>query len=204
MTPKVDEQYKENRRREILEAAKNVFVQKGFEPATMKDVVDASGMSRGFVYSYFDNTEAMLLSLMEAMDADMPAPDVLFEGTSHAWEVIEKLFDYSIAKFDEEEDGMLFVIMEFFNSGWRHPDRAQLLAERYRNAIRYYMDIFERGVRQGDFQPKAPLEDIARSLITFVDGGILATSHLGPDTTQVKRQLLLVKQFLRQMLGVAE
>jgi AcrR family transcriptional regulator len=200
MSPKVDEQYKENRRREILGAARQVFASKGFEPATMKDVVEASGMSRGFVYSYFDSTEAMLRALLDEMDSELPDPQMLFEGTSHAWEAVERLLQFFEESFGGEDDGFMLVVMEYFFSGWRHRERRLLLEDRFDNAVRFYTAIFERGVRQGDFHPRAPLEDIARTLVTFIDGGILASMHLGKEKSGVLQQMKLVKEFLRNVL----
>ena len=39
MSPKISDDQKEQRRKKILEAAKQVFIDKGYEPATLKDIV---------------------------------------------------------------------------------------------------------------------------------------------------------------------
>lgn len=36
----------------IIETARNVFMEKGFKEVTMKDIVEACGISRGGLYLY--------------------------------------------------------------------------------------------------------------------------------------------------------
>ena len=50
----------------IVEAARRVFVEKGFRAVTMKDIVDACGISRGGLYLYFNNTAEVFQAVLEA------------------------------------------------------------------------------------------------------------------------------------------
>ena len=56
----------------ILETARKVFATKGYKDVTMKDIVEACEISRGGLYLYFENTEQILLEVlqMEAGEAD--------------------------------------------------------------------------------------------------------------------------------------
>ena len=51
--PKVSDEHKELRIQQILLAASEVFKSKGYEQATLKDIVEEAGMSRGWIYLYF-------------------------------------------------------------------------------------------------------------------------------------------------------
>jgi TetR/AcrR family fatty acid metabolism transcriptional regulator len=57
------------RRSHILEAAAGVFAEKGFHRATIKDVARAAGVSDGSIYNVFENKTALLLSLLDPLDA---------------------------------------------------------------------------------------------------------------------------------------
>ena len=52
------------RKKEIREAAKKCFLNKGFRLTTMEDVIKEIGMSRGGVYHHYGNTNEMLKDLM--------------------------------------------------------------------------------------------------------------------------------------------
>ncbi len=54
---------KENRKSEILEAAREVFLEKGFSKTTMEDVIARTTLSKGGVYHYYSNTHEMIIDL---------------------------------------------------------------------------------------------------------------------------------------------
>ena len=64
--PPRDEQEYEQRRRQILEGALEVFAQKGFEKATNKDIAEAAGIgSPGLIYHYFSDKADLLRQIFE-------------------------------------------------------------------------------------------------------------------------------------------
>lgn len=68
MSPKVSNQYKRNKELEILQSAKNVFIKKGYLKATMQDIIVEAGISRGAIYSYFNNIEHIFEELLKLED----------------------------------------------------------------------------------------------------------------------------------------
>ena len=68
MSPKVNNQYKKNKELEILKSAKNVFIKKGYLKATMQDIIVEAGISRGAIYSYFNNIEHVFEEILKLED----------------------------------------------------------------------------------------------------------------------------------------
>jgi AcrR family transcriptional regulator len=62
----VSEAEKEQRRDQILAAAKKVFAKKGFSSATIGDIASVARVSYGSVYWYFDSKDALFHELMDA------------------------------------------------------------------------------------------------------------------------------------------
>ncbi len=60
-TPKVVE----DRRDQIIDAAMQVFAQKGFTRATNKDIAREAGITPGLIYYYFESKEDLLKSIIE-------------------------------------------------------------------------------------------------------------------------------------------
>ena len=56
---------KEERRRELLDAARDVFVQKGFQAATIDDIALEASVARGTFYLYFDDKRAVFEALVD-------------------------------------------------------------------------------------------------------------------------------------------
>ena len=55
----------EDRRDQILEAALEVFAEKGFDRATNKDIARAAGITPGLIYHYFKSKKEVLLEAVE-------------------------------------------------------------------------------------------------------------------------------------------
>jgi AcrR family transcriptional regulator len=56
------------RRAQILVAAVNVFAEKGFQRATIKDVARAAGVADGTIYNYFENKTALLMGILDRLN----------------------------------------------------------------------------------------------------------------------------------------
>jgi len=64
-TAEANEVIHEERRRAILDAALNVFVERGFEGTRIQEIADRSGLSYGLVYHYFPTKEAVFTILVD-------------------------------------------------------------------------------------------------------------------------------------------
>ncbi|MEO8611034.1 MAG: TetR/AcrR family transcriptional regulator [Chloroflexota bacterium] len=89
-TPKVVE----DRRVQIIDAAVQVFSEKGFERATNKDVAQAAGITPGLIYHYFTSKEDLLkaifeehspLRLMRSLPENVPdlPPEAMLRWVAH-------------------------------------------------------------------------------------------------------------------------
>jgi AcrR family transcriptional regulator len=59
------------RRKEIIDAAREVFARKGFNEATLDDVAERAEFGKGTLYNYFPNKEALFASVIEDCFASM-------------------------------------------------------------------------------------------------------------------------------------
>lgn len=62
--PKVTEEHKDARREQILRGAHGVFAKHGYEGATVARLEEATHLSRGAIFSYFENKEALFVELV--------------------------------------------------------------------------------------------------------------------------------------------
>jgi AcrR family transcriptional regulator len=61
--PKVSEEHKSRRREQILEGARRVFARDGYEGATVARLEEEIGLSRGAIFNYFPNKQAIFIEL---------------------------------------------------------------------------------------------------------------------------------------------
>lgn len=79
------------KREQILDGAKRVFMEQGFEAASMNDITRAAGVSKGTIYVYFENKEDLFGDMIErerrritetvrhALDGDQPLDQALHD-----------------------------------------------------------------------------------------------------------------------------
>ena len=53
------------KREQIMEGARHVFMDKGFDAASMNDITREAGVSKGTIYVYFANKEELFEALVE-------------------------------------------------------------------------------------------------------------------------------------------
>lgn len=72
-SPKDNQEIRDARREEILEAAARVFAQKGLARSKVSDIAAAAGLSHGLVYHYFASKDAVFEAIVGQMIARVDA-----------------------------------------------------------------------------------------------------------------------------------
>ncbi|MBV1693068.1 MAG: TetR/AcrR family transcriptional regulator [Hyphomicrobiales bacterium] len=78
-----------SKRRQILEGARQVFSAQGFDAASMNDITQAAGVSKGTIYVYFQSKEQLFVALIAEERERMAAE--LFEAIEDEPDVAQAL-----------------------------------------------------------------------------------------------------------------
>ncbi|MES2170390.1 MAG: TetR/AcrR family transcriptional regulator [Actinomycetota bacterium] len=62
--PKVTQEHRDARRREIITAAIRLFARQGFQATSMADIIAESGLSAGAIYGYYRSKDELVQSAM--------------------------------------------------------------------------------------------------------------------------------------------
>ncbi|MES1248678.1 MAG: helix-turn-helix domain-containing protein [Actinomycetota bacterium] len=73
--PKVSQEHLDARRAQILEGARRAFAEHGYEGATVARLEEATGLSRGAIFHYFENKQDLFVEL--AMEMNTRFGDIL-------------------------------------------------------------------------------------------------------------------------------
>lgn len=159
---------KQARPAEILDAALKVFAHKGFAAARMEDIAKEAGVTKGTIYLYFENKEAVFKSLVRAAvgtTLSTVSQDVKsFQGSA---QFLLRMVLSRIAQMLVESDKVVLpkiVISESSNFPW--------LAEFYRfeiieRGLQIFIALLEHGMAQGEFR-KLPAQHVARLCVAPV------------------------------------
>ena len=115
MSPRGREQNQQMRTRAIAKitgAALEVFAEYGYYGATMKHIMQVSGLSKGLVYHYFPSKEKIFFHLVEsALEISKNAWTEAINIPGTAWQKIEKLSEILFKISFTNESSLYFLIM---------------------------------------------------------------------------------------------
>jgi AcrR family transcriptional regulator len=149
--PKVSQQYRDDRREQILAAARRCFVRDGFHQTSMQDLFAEAGLSSGAVYGYFAGKEEMITAIAEANLRDVVST-IHRIATEHAdrpvGAVMGEVFDVIVAKHRAEGIGGLALLV--WGEALRQPSLASVfstLVEQLRGELAHVVEAQQRAGR---------------------------------------------------------
>lgn len=177
--PKVSEEHFEQKRQQILAAARRVCESKPLYSVTMKDIVLESGMSQGGVYKYFANIDAVYVAILNeaTLSGSVQAEvDAILGSDQSPWAKLDALFAYlgGYVEATVGSNGKLFFELMVL---YRHEParfqaiRGQLVEVSVLEYLQQQLSGFLlRGVADGTFAPVVPMDDLFRFVMTSLDG----------------------------------
>lgn len=159
----------EERRAQILAAAKKCFIQEGFAHTRVDDIAREAGLSKGGIYFHFSSKREIFDALHdEEYQRNMQVLSA-FEGEDiPASEKLTRMANLMVAYFNDNEEHRRFLIV-LGEMGMREPEvHARILASH-----RSYVDALTRtiasGVESGEFRDLSP-HGVATFLKLLIDG----------------------------------
>lgn len=191
-------------KKQLLEAALPVFMERGFIQVTTRDLADAAGVEEEELKRHFSSTDEVFMELIKSMDNQKFDSMESYEQSSEScWEQIVKFL--KLAEYQMEivnEKSLLPALMEFNMMSWRTKKNQDFIQWRYDLGTKEMYDFFKKGVDCGEFHPTLPLETIVSFFSTQVNGLIITVQWIGEEKIQYRKQLEALKVSLTHFLGL--
>lgn len=151
---------KEQRKIEIISAARTVFSNKGFNSATMEEIASEAELSPGTLYLYFKNKEELHTSLsIELLKHLADEIQTVVSQDISVEEKIEKFYDVFIDVYDYDPN--ILINLFHLQSG----ETLQNLSDEVLQQIKTYsamahgaiIDVVKVGIEQGVFIDEHPV-----------------------------------------------
>lgn len=165
---------KRERRDAILEAAAQVFGEKGAAHATMDEVAEAARVSKGTLYLYFESKDDLFLALTHApLEAVVARFAVMLEDTRiDGLTLLSRLIEAHAAVL-EEHSAQFRLAMGSLCGGFSPSPAAPSLGaytERVQAVRRAYITALERGMKDGSMRSDLDPRRVAGGLWAGVFG----------------------------------
>jgi TetR/AcrR family transcriptional regulator, fatty acid metabolism regulator protein len=125
----------------ILQAALQVFAEKGYHRAAVDDIVRASATSKGAVYHHFPNKEALFLALVDALAARLAERVAVAIDASHgALGKVEAALRAALETFAEHRELARVLLLESVGLGAAYAAKRAQVHGRFAALIQAYLD----------------------------------------------------------------
>ncbi|MBR0849322.1 TetR/AcrR family transcriptional regulator [Bradyrhizobium diazoefficiens] len=148
----------------LLDAARRVFADKGYIRATVQDIIESTGLSRGAFYLYFRSTDDIFVRTITKVVDDIVASSRVRSGRT----LRQRVYDSNLRYF-EIFGANRGLLRAFFEASYVDPEIGRMRAEMRSAYIIRVRDHLERQRQRGGCLPIDP-DASALSLAMMVEG----------------------------------
>jgi TetR/AcrR family transcriptional regulator, transcriptional repressor of aconitase len=176
--PKVTPEHLAARRAEILTGARRAFAEYGYEGATVTRLEEATGLSRGAIFHYFDNKKDLFVEL--SMEMNTRFGDILRESGVHE----------AFRALTAENPEWLAVLIETQGRLRHDEDFVRRFEAKSNETSPRISDWFEQQQAEGELRDDVSALEITRFTTSLLNG--LALRVAGGDPFDVEATLRLL------------
>jgi AcrR family transcriptional regulator len=185
-------QRREQTRERLLDAASEVFARRGYSAASLDDVAQAAGYTKGAVYSNFASKADLFMALIERRIAAQAAPEALRDATLD--QMVADLERHAGAS-ESFDPGWLQLATEFWTSAMRDEQVRKAVAEQYERARAITAGVLDEKFREAGVEPPMPPRDLA--IVAEALGIGLGFQHaLDPNAVPLRLQAEVILRLL--------
>nr|WP_314460159.1 TetR/AcrR family transcriptional regulator [uncultured Clostridium sp.] len=195
---------KERTREHILRISYDLFAEHGFNEVSMKDVCEATEMSRGGLYSHFSSTKEIFEAILEKLNEKdaMNFHEEIERGIS-AVVILDNALALMKDEMNHAEDSLSLAMYEYAgNIGREFMDDFNKAGEKK------WIDLIEYGIQRREFNAVNSNEIV--NIILYVYQGVRMWSRIvtmKSDTIDmiigyIKKQLLVGDEIIQKTVGV--
>ena len=153
------------KRSQIIDGARRVFIEKGFEAASMNDITREAGVSKGTIYVYFANKEELFEAIVEEERGSIF--NNLYGALGSGDGLRETLINFGMAlSFKITCDKVISAQRTIIGVSERMPDLGKRFYERGpMHGHKIFMDFLEVAAKKGLLD----MEDVSLAAFQFTD-----------------------------------
>ena len=157
-------------RERLLDAAGEVFAERGYRATTVEDLAAAAGLTKGAVYWNFESKEDVFFALLEER-VDRRAHE-LMGVTEHAPRETPTapLVSRGLSTFADEQQALVLLSQEYWSLAVRDPGLRDAYVERQRVLREHLADALEARHRTTGVPLTFPAAALATGIIALATG----------------------------------
>ena len=158
----------ERNREAVLEAARQVFIQRGYAGASLEAIADEAGFSKGVVYSQFGSKPDLFMALLERRIDERAAHNERIVAQSVGRDALRELIQ--AANRYAGDSGWPYLLTEFRALAMRDPELNRRYAEAHSRSVESLASALDRVYEGAGVDPTVPVRSLAEFFLGAVAG----------------------------------
>ena len=182
------EEEQHRRRKEIFDASVHLFLDKGFQESSMREIAKAAGVGKSTLYDYFKTKDEILVCYFEdeLQKITQRAREIIQQGSDKA-ETLKNIMRMHLGYLVENKQIFLKLSVEAQRLTLESQGRIQVSRHTYQDMLRA---LIESGVQTGEFRPVSPLF-AARSVFSLLSLAVYTSRPTGTPEEMLEEALAI-------------
>ena len=178
----------------IIEKAREIFIEKGFVAVTMKDIVEACDISRGGLYLYFPDTDAVFQEVMKLEAAESGDSFSGIREDSTVSEILALFFKEQKKELLHMRDTLAAAKYEYYFFT-KTDKKDNLIRSQMQEATKMLEKLIALGIERGEFAQVDP-KGVAENIVYMLEGLKVTALTSGISEKIIDRELMILMQRL--------
>ncbi len=186
-------------RNKILEAAVNVFAQKGYHETRVDDIVAESKTSKGSVYFYFPSKQDIFLGLIDTFSGLLESKlNEAIQNESHGIQQMDSALQVSLRLFSQYRTLAKIVLIQAVGLGAAFEERRREINNRFTKIIQNRLDL---AIKDGSILP-IPTDLAARVWVGALNEVVVHWIYTGEPV--LEKTIPVLRILLLRSIGITD
>ena len=182
-------------RAQLIDAAAAVFARLGYDRARMSDIVQASGLSKGAVYFYFDSKESLAVAVLASRQEKwITGVAEILDAAQPGLPRLRALLPAMLTLHRQDPDAW---VISRLSQTLAEDDATREVAAA---SMRRWIDLVAEVISSADPPEETDPRDLARVVVGAFDGVKSLIGIVGEDAASVQQELARAGALLERML----
>ena len=176
----------QRRRKEIFAASVHLFLEKGFNETSMREIAVAARIGKSTLYDYYKSKDEILVSYFANEIAVITArAEEIIQANSTIAGKLRGVMQMHLAYLVDSRQTFLKLSFEAQRLSAESQDQIQIYRHAYQDMLR---ELIEEGIRRGEFRPVNSLFT-ARSIFSMLSIAVFTTRPTGTPEEMLEQAL---------------
>jgi AcrR family transcriptional regulator len=188
---RLTDEEQQRRRKEIFDASVHLFLEKGFNETSMREIAKAAGVGKSTLYDYYKSKDEIMVSYFESEIKKITArAEEIIEQDFTIADKLRKIMQVHLGYLVDSKQTFLKLSLEAQRLSADSQEQIQLRRHAYQDMLRA---LIEEGTRRGEFRPVNPLF-AARSIFSLLSISVYTTRPTGTPEEMLEQALGILFQ----------